>query len=285
MVKDGWNGFNVLHTDASMVGALDIGFVPGRAVLTSRPCSPAASTCCSTSAPTRSRSRPAAFVIYQGTPWRPRRASRRCHPAGRGLHREIRDLRQYGGSAAGDEPRRLPAGRGQGRLGDPPRALRRRRQAPAVRQPRRNLRRSDLRGSSRISRTRQPCGRRMPRPSASSPRARPTPARRLSPRPSTTFHLTNPIARASAVMAECASLAKGSIAAGGGVTRRWLSRTFSGWSALILLKSVVLVVALLVLVAYLLYADGSARSGRRCSCAADPTWSVPGACSRASPIC
>ncbi len=29
VVKDGWNGFNVLHTDASMVGALDIGFVPG----------------------------------------------------------------------------------------------------------------------------------------------------------------------------------------------------------------------------------------------------------------
>jgi NADH-quinone oxidoreductase subunit G len=28
-VKDGWNGFNVLHTDAGMVGALDIGFVPG----------------------------------------------------------------------------------------------------------------------------------------------------------------------------------------------------------------------------------------------------------------
>jgi NADH-quinone oxidoreductase subunit G len=29
VVKDGWNGFNVLHSDASMVGALDIGFVPG----------------------------------------------------------------------------------------------------------------------------------------------------------------------------------------------------------------------------------------------------------------
>ncbi|MBB3951152.1 NADH-quinone oxidoreductase subunit NuoG [Aureimonas jatrophae] len=28
-VKDGWNGFNVLHTAASRVGGLDIGFVPG----------------------------------------------------------------------------------------------------------------------------------------------------------------------------------------------------------------------------------------------------------------
>jgi NADH-quinone oxidoreductase subunit G len=29
-VKDGWNGFSVLHTVASRVGALDIGFVPGK---------------------------------------------------------------------------------------------------------------------------------------------------------------------------------------------------------------------------------------------------------------
>ena len=28
-VRDGWNGFNVLHTAASRVGALDLGFVPG----------------------------------------------------------------------------------------------------------------------------------------------------------------------------------------------------------------------------------------------------------------
>jgi NADH-quinone oxidoreductase subunit G len=31
MVKDGWNGFNILHTAASRVGALDIGFVPENA--------------------------------------------------------------------------------------------------------------------------------------------------------------------------------------------------------------------------------------------------------------
>ncbi|MEM9733495.1 MAG: NADH-quinone oxidoreductase subunit NuoG [Pseudomonadota bacterium] len=29
VVKDGWNGFNVLHTSASRVGGLDLGFVPG----------------------------------------------------------------------------------------------------------------------------------------------------------------------------------------------------------------------------------------------------------------
>jgi NADH-quinone oxidoreductase subunit G len=33
-VKDGWNGFAVLHTAASTVGALDIGFVPGEGALT-----------------------------------------------------------------------------------------------------------------------------------------------------------------------------------------------------------------------------------------------------------
>jgi NADH-quinone oxidoreductase subunit G len=30
VIKDGWNGFNILHSAASMVGALDIGFVPGK---------------------------------------------------------------------------------------------------------------------------------------------------------------------------------------------------------------------------------------------------------------
>jgi NADH-quinone oxidoreductase subunit G len=30
MVKDGWNGFNVLHTAAARVGGLEVGFVPGQ---------------------------------------------------------------------------------------------------------------------------------------------------------------------------------------------------------------------------------------------------------------
>jgi NADH-quinone oxidoreductase subunit G len=33
-VKDGWNGFSVLHATASRVGALDLGFVPGQGGLT-----------------------------------------------------------------------------------------------------------------------------------------------------------------------------------------------------------------------------------------------------------
>jgi len=35
-VKDGWNGFCILHTAASRVGALDLGFVPGQGGLTAR---------------------------------------------------------------------------------------------------------------------------------------------------------------------------------------------------------------------------------------------------------
>jgi NADH-quinone oxidoreductase subunit G len=35
-IKDGWNGFGVLHTAASRVGALDIGFVPGTGGLDAR---------------------------------------------------------------------------------------------------------------------------------------------------------------------------------------------------------------------------------------------------------
>jgi NADH-quinone oxidoreductase subunit G len=35
-IRDGWNGFSVLHTAASRVGALDIGCVPGRGALTTR---------------------------------------------------------------------------------------------------------------------------------------------------------------------------------------------------------------------------------------------------------
>jgi NADH-quinone oxidoreductase subunit G len=35
-VKDGWNGFSVLHSAASRVGALDLGFVPGQGGLTAR---------------------------------------------------------------------------------------------------------------------------------------------------------------------------------------------------------------------------------------------------------
>ena len=61
-----------------------------------------------------------------------RRAPRRRHPAGRDLHREVRHLRQHRGPGADRRARRVPAGRGQGRLGDLPRPQRRARHAAAV---------------------------------------------------------------------------------------------------------------------------------------------------------
>ncbi len=36
VVKDGWNGFNVLHTAASRVGGLDVGFIPGEGGLSAK---------------------------------------------------------------------------------------------------------------------------------------------------------------------------------------------------------------------------------------------------------
>ena len=68
-----------------------------------------------------------------GHAWRSRRAPRRRHPAGRGLHRKVRHLRQHRGPGADRRPRRLPAGRCARGLGDPARALRRARRSAAVR--------------------------------------------------------------------------------------------------------------------------------------------------------
>ncbi len=68
-IKDGWNGFAVLQDTASRAGALDIGFAPARRRPDHRAddAPPARSTCCSCSAPTRSRSPDGTFVVYIGT--------------------------------------------------------------------------------------------------------------------------------------------------------------------------------------------------------------------------
>ena len=67
VVKDGWNGFNMLHSAASRVGGLDLGFTPGPDGLDAPAMArPARSTSCSTSAPTRSRSRPAPSSSISG---------------------------------------------------------------------------------------------------------------------------------------------------------------------------------------------------------------------------
>ncbi len=56
VIKDGWNGFNVLHSEASLVGALDIGFVPARVASTPARClCPRRSTYCFSSVSMRQR--------------------------------------------------------------------------------------------------------------------------------------------------------------------------------------------------------------------------------------
>ncbi len=119
-----WHGFNVLHTAAARVGALDLGFVPGPG------------------------GKPLAQMLADGVDllWllgadefahlthrrqhlrrlpgpsrRRRRRARRRDPARRGLYREARHLRQHRRPRAAWFPRRLSAGRGARGLEDSPR--------------------------------------------------------------------------------------------------------------------------------------------------------------------
>ena len=137
VVHDGWNGFNVLHTAAARVGGLDLGFVPGEGGKTAAEMVAKGGAGRAVPAGRRRdrRSRqPSAFVRLPGHPRRRRRAPRRRDPAGRRLHREERPLRQHRGPGADGRARRVPEGRGPGRLGDPARAVRarRRRRCPTT---------------------------------------------------------------------------------------------------------------------------------------------------------
>ncbi len=123
-IKDGWNGFSVLHTAASRVGGLDIGFVPGEGGLHAGEMATFGTL-------------DVAFLLgadeidiasgrfrrLHRHSWRSWRASRRCHSAGRGLHRKVRPLRQHRRPRADGQSRGVSAGRCTRRLGDPARAV------------------------------------------------------------------------------------------------------------------------------------------------------------------
>jgi NADH-quinone oxidoreductase subunit G len=66
-VKDGWNGFSVLHTAAARVGALDLGFVPGEGGLTARQMAEGGVDVLFNLGADEIEIQPGAFVIYQGT--------------------------------------------------------------------------------------------------------------------------------------------------------------------------------------------------------------------------
>ena len=66
-VKEGWNGFSILHTAASRVGALDLGFVPGEGGQTAREMANGGVEVLFNLGADEIDIAPGAFVIYQGT--------------------------------------------------------------------------------------------------------------------------------------------------------------------------------------------------------------------------
>jgi NADH-quinone oxidoreductase subunit G len=66
-VAEGWNGFSVLHTAASRVGALDLGFVPGEGGLTAARMAEGGVDVLFNLGADEIEIAPGAFVIYQGT--------------------------------------------------------------------------------------------------------------------------------------------------------------------------------------------------------------------------
>ncbi|HLM38547.1 MAG TPA: molybdopterin-dependent oxidoreductase, partial [Microvirga sp.] len=66
-VKEGWNGFSVLHTAASRVGALDLGLVPGEGGLSARDMAAGGVDVLFNLGADEIDIAPGAFVIYQGT--------------------------------------------------------------------------------------------------------------------------------------------------------------------------------------------------------------------------
>jgi NADH-quinone oxidoreductase, chain G len=66
-VKEGWNGFSVLHTAAARVGALDLGFVPGQGGLTAQQMAQGGVDVLFNLGADEIAVAPGAFVIYQGT--------------------------------------------------------------------------------------------------------------------------------------------------------------------------------------------------------------------------
>jgi NADH-quinone oxidoreductase subunit G len=66
-VKEGWNGFSVLHTAASRVGALDLGFVPGEGGRTAQDMAQGGVDVLFSLGADEIDVAPGPFVVYQGT--------------------------------------------------------------------------------------------------------------------------------------------------------------------------------------------------------------------------
>jgi len=205
-VKDGWNGFNVLHTAAARVGGLDLGFVPGEGGLDALAMASGGVDVLFNLGADEIDIKPGAFVVYQGS------------HGDRGAHRADVILpgaayTEKSGTYVNTEGRVQMAAR----AGFPP---------------------GDAREDWAILRALSDVlGQRLPFDTLAALRsalyaAHPhfaaidsiaagdataignlstggTPGKDVLVSPITDFYLTNPIARASAVMAECSALARG----------------------------------------------------------------------------
>ena len=124
VVKDGWNGFNVLHSAASRVGGLDLGLVPGEGGLDAPAMAKAdAVDLLFNLGADEIDIEPGAFVVYIGT-----HGDRGAHRAdvvlpGAAYTEKIGHLRQYRGAAAIRRARGVSARRRARGLGDPARAV------------------------------------------------------------------------------------------------------------------------------------------------------------------
>ena len=200
----------VLHTAASRVGALDLGFVPGagRHERGARWPTAGALDVLFLLGADEIDIAPGAFVVYIGT-----HGDRGAHRADvilpgaaytekSGTLRQHRRPRADGGRAPPSRPAtRARTGRSCARCPTcSARSCLTTRSRSCARRCSRRIR--IWRASTRSRRA-------MPPTSRSSPRSAATPTRRRSARRVADFYLTNPIARASAVMAECSALARG----------------------------------------------------------------------------
>ena len=125
LIKDDWNGFNVLHTAAARVGGLDLGLVPGQggrdvAGILDGAQSGEIEVVFLIGADELDTSRPRRRVRgLSGPSRRSGRPGGGRDPARCRLHREERQLGQYRGTPAARQAGGVPAGRGQGGLEDP----------------------------------------------------------------------------------------------------------------------------------------------------------------------
>jgi len=207
-VKDGWNGYSVLHTAAARVGALDLGFVPGEGAMTARDMAKAGTLdVLFLMGADEIEIAPGAFVVYLGT--HGDRGAHRAdvvlpgaaYPEKSGLYVNTEGRVQMANRAAfppGDARedwailRALSAALGAKLPYDSLRELR-----AALFKAHPHLQRLDAvapADPAAIERLAALGG---------------TPERVPFRSAVADFYLTNPIARASAVMAECSALAKG----------------------------------------------------------------------------